>query len=48
MKEDVRILQELNEEAKNRCVLGNSDRDHMDRKSLYRPFSHEVVAYKIK
>ena len=48
MTEDVKILQELNQEAKDRCLISETDREHMDRKSLYRPFSHEVVAYKIK
>lgn len=47
MTEDVKILQELNQEAKERCLISETDREHMDRKSLYRPFSHEVVAYKI-
>lgn len=48
MKEDISTLHELNKEAKERCLISETDRDHMDKKSLYRPFSHEVVAYKIK
>ncbi len=48
MKDDVAILKELNTEAKARCIVDETDREHMEAKSLYRPFSHEVVAFRIK
>ena len=36
MKEDIKILQELNNEVKERCLINETDREHMDKKSLYR------------
>ena len=48
MSEDVAKLQILNKEAREKCVIGESDRAHMDKGSLYRPFSSEVVAYQVR
>ena len=46
MKEDINILQELNKEAKERCVISETDREHMDRKSLYR-YLNLTVEFKL-
>ena len=48
MAKDVAKLQSLNKEAREKCVVGESDRAHMDKNSLYRPFSSEVVAYRVR
>ena len=48
MSKDVAKLQTLNKEAREKCVIGESDRAHMDKNSLYRPFSSEVVAYQVR
>ena len=48
MAQDVERLQNLNQQASEKCVIEESDKSHMDEKSLYRPFSSEVVAYKVR
>ena len=48
MESDVKTLKELNEEAKRRCVLSEGDRSHMDKNSLYKPFSDQVVGFNIR
>ena len=48
MAQDVERLQNLNQQASEKCVIEESDKSHMDEKSLYRPFSSEVVAFKVR
>jgi len=48
MAQDVERLQNLNQQAREKCVIEESDKSHMDEKSLYRPFSSEVVAFKVR
>ena len=48
MAQDVKRLQNLNQQAREKCVIEESDKSHMDEKSLYRPFSSEVVAFKVR
>ena len=48
MKADVEKLENLNSEVIGKCVVSATDQEHMPAKSLYRPFSHEVVAFKVK
>jgi len=48
MKADVKSLKELNAEARQRCVLSEGDSNHMDKNSLYKPFSNQVVGFNIR
>ena len=48
MKADVKSLKELNAEARQRCVLSEGDRSHMDKNSLYKPYSNQVVGFNIR
>ena len=48
MKGDVKTLKELNAEARQRCVLSEGDSNHMDKNSLYKPFSNQVVGFNIR
>jgi len=48
MDEKIKILSELNQEAMRRCIIEESDRQHMNKTSLYRPFSPEVIGYNVK
>ena len=48
LKADVQRLKQLNKEAFDNCVISHSDKAHMEKNSLYRPFSPEVIAYKVR
>ena len=48
MEEDLKKLQGLKKAAKERCIMSESDRAHMNQQSLYRPWSPEVIGYNIK
>ena len=48
MSKDLKTLKDLNQEAKERCIEGESDKSHMQEESLNRPWSPDVIAYKIK
>lgn len=48
MRRDVTKLQDLNADIANKCVIGQSDRAHMKKESLFRPFSPEVVAFQVR
>ena len=48
MKADVKSLKELNAEARQRCVLSEGDRSHMDKNSPYKPYSNQVVGFNIR
>ena len=48
MSNDLKTLKDLNQEAKERCIESESDKSHMQEESLNRPWSPDVIAYKIK
>ena len=48
MSKDLKTLKDLNQEAKERCIESESDKSHMQEESLNRPWSPDVIAYKIK
>ena len=48
MAEDVMKLQNINKETHDKCVISISDRAHMNENSKSRPYSPQVVAYKIR
>ena len=48
MAKDVAKLQNINKEAHRKCVIGTSDRAHMNKSSNNRPYSSNVIAYKIR
>ena len=48
MAEDVIKLQNINKETHDKCVISISDRAHMSENSKSRPYSPQVVAYKIR
>ena len=43
MTEDVKILQESNQELKVRFLIGENDSVHMDQKFLYKQLSQENI-----
>lgn len=45
---DLDRLDKLDAHVREKCVLADSDRDHMKKESLFRPFSPKVVAYKVR
>ena len=48
MAKDVEKLQNLNQQAHEKCVIKESDKSHMDKNSLYTPYSSKVVGYKLR
>ena len=47
IKKDLRELQDLNLEVKDRCILSEGDRANLTQK-FYQPWSPEVIGYNIK
>ena len=43
MTEDVKILQESNQELKERFLISENDSEHMDQKLLYKQLSKENI-----
>ena len=48
IEEDIKQLQNLKKEAKQRCITNESDKAHMNKKSPYSPWSPEVIGYEVE
>ena len=48
MKTDLKKLHDISEAVEKKCIMEKSDREHMNKGSMYRPFSQDVIAFKVK